>query len=91
MVLDTSKHYNIDTMLIEEARTRGVFIRGATRRLIAYCIAKHAQASQRPLLTPVSDPPFHALSHGSLSFALHGSFFNRFLIGQNSSTTNQNL
>ena len=28
----------------------------------------------RSLLTPVSDPAFHALSHGSLSFALHGSF-----------------
>ena len=41
--------------------------------------------------TPVSDPAFHALSHGSLSFALHGSFFNHFLIGQNSSTANQNL
>ena len=37
----------------------------------------------RSLLTPVSDPAFHA--HGSLSFALHGSFFNHFLIGQNSS------
>ena len=45
----------------------------------------------RSLLTPVSDPAFHALSHGSLSFALHGSFFNHFLIGQNSSTANQNL
>ena len=45
----------------------------------------------RSLLTPVSDPDFHALSHGSLSFALHGSFFNHFLIGQNSSTANQNL
>ena len=37
------------------------------------------------LLTPVSDPAFHALSYGSLSFALHGSFFNHSLIGQNSS------
>ena len=45
----------------------------------------------RSLLTPVSDPAFHALSHSSLSFALHGSFFNHFLIGQNSSTANQNL
>ena len=35
----------------------------------------------RSLLTPVSDPAFHALSHGSLSFALHGSFLNHFLIG----------
>ena len=41
--------------------------------------------------TPVSDPAFHALSHGSLSFALHGSFFNHFFIGQNSLTANQNL
>ena len=44
----------------------------------------------RSLSTPVSDPVFHALSHGSLSFALHGSFFNHFLIGGNSSTANQN-
>ena len=45
----------------------------------------------RSLLTPVSDPAFYALSHGTLGFALHGSFSNRFLIGQNSSTANQNL
>ena len=45
----------------------------------------------RSLLTPVSDPAFQALSHGCLSFALHGSFLNHFLIGQNSSTANQNL
>ena len=43
------------------------------------------------LSTPVSDPAFHDLSHGSLSFALHGSFFNHFLNGQNSSTANQDL
>ena len=36
----------------------------------------------RSLLTPVSDPAFHSLSHISFSFA--GSFFNHFLIGQNS-------
>ena len=45
----------------------------------------------RSLLSPVSDPAFHALSHGSLGFALHGSFFNHFLTSQNSSTANQNL
>ena len=45
----------------------------------------------RSLLTQVSDPAFYALLHGSLGFALHGSFYNRFLIGQNSSTANQNL
>ena len=43
------------------------------------------------LLTPVFDPAFYALSHGSLSSALHGSFFNHFLIGQNFSTVNQNI
>ena len=32
---------------------------------------------------------FYALSHGTLSFALHGSFFNHFLIGGDSSTANQ--
>ena len=45
----------------------------------------------RSLLSPVSDPAFHALSHGSLGFVLHGRFFNHFLTSQNSSTANQNL
>ena len=45
----------------------------------------------RSLLTPVSDPAFQALSHGSHGFALHGSFFNHFFIGQNCSTANENL
>ena len=45
----------------------------------------------RSLLTSVSDTDSYDLSHGSLSFAVHGSFFNHFLIGQNFSTTNQNL
>ena len=45
----------------------------------------------RSLLTPVSDPAFQALSHGCLGFALHGSFLNHFIIGQNYSTANQNL
>ena len=43
------------------------------------------------LLTPVSDTIFDAHSHGTLGFALHGSFFNHFLIGGNSSTANQIL
>ena len=33
------------------------------------------------LLTLVSDTVFYALSHGTLGFALHGSFFNHLLIG----------
>ena len=37
-------------------------------------------------MTPFSDSVFYALSHGSLGFAFHGSFFNHSLIGQNSST-----
>ena len=45
--------------------------------------------SARSLLIPISDPAFNALSHDTLSFALHGSFYNCFLIGQNSSTANQ--
>ena len=32
---------------------------------------------------------FYALSHGTLGFALHGSYLNHFLIGGNSSTANQ--
>ena len=31
-------------------------------------------------LTPVSDTVVYALSHGTLSFALHGSLFNHFLM-----------
>ena len=43
------------------------------------------------LWTPVSNTVFYALSHGALGFALHGSSFNHFLIGGNSSTANQIL
>ena len=43
------------------------------------------------LLTPVSDTVVYYLLHDALSFALHGSLFKHFLIGQNSSTANQNL
>ena len=43
------------------------------------------------LLTPVSETVFYALSHGTLGFALHGSYLNNFLIGGNSSTANQIL
>ena len=39
------------------------------------------------LLTQVSDTVFHALSHGTFGFALHGSFFNHVLIGGNSSNS----
>ena len=35
----------------------------------------------RSLLTPVSGTVFKALSHSSLGFALHGSFFNHLLSG----------
>ena len=34
---------------------------------------------------------FYALSHGTLGFALHGSSYNHFLIGGDSSTANQIL
>ena len=40
------------------------------------------------LLKPVSETIFDALSHGTLSFALHGSYLNHFLIGGNSATAN---
>ena len=42
-------------------------------------------------MTQVSDTAFYALSHDALSFALHGSCFNHFLIGGNCSTANQIL
>ena len=41
--------------------------------------------------TPVSESVFYALSHGTLGFALHGSFLNHSLIGGDSSTANQIL
>ena len=34
-------------------------------------------------MTQVSDTAFYALSHGTLGVALHGSFYNHFLIGGN--------
>ena len=43
------------------------------------------------VMTSVSDTVFYAHSHGTHGFALHGSFFNHFLIGGNSSTANQIL
>ena len=43
------------------------------------------------LLTPVSNTVFHALSHGTFGFTLHGSLFNQVLIGGKSSTANQIL
>ena len=45
----------------------------------------------RALLTAVSDTVLYALSRGALGFALHGSFFNLFLICGHSSTANQIL
>ena len=58
--------------------------------LFVFSIYGHKQ-NAGSLLTPVSDTVFYALSHGTLSFALHGSSFNHFLIGANSSTANQIL
>ena len=37
------------------------------------------------------DTVLYALSHGTLRFALHGSFFNHFLIGGDSLSANQIL
>ena len=59
-----------------------------TIALFVFLKSDHKQ-NARSLLTPVSDPAFHARSHGILSFALHGSFLNHFLIGGNSSRANQ--
>ena len=51
------------------------------RSLFVFSISDPKQ-NARSLLTPVFDPAFHALLHGSLGFAVHPSFFNHFLIGQ---------
>ena len=65
-------------------------LKNETTHCFVFSIVGHKQ-NARSLLTSVSDTVFYALSHGSLGFAVHGSFFNHFLIGQNFSTTNQNL
>ena len=44
------------------------------------------------LLKPASDTVFYAVSHGTLGVALHGSFFNHFLIiGENLQPANRNF
>ena len=53
--------------------------------------ANNNKQNARQLLTPVSFTVFYTLSHGTLSFAFHGSFLNYFLIGQNAPTANQIL
>ena len=58
--------------------------------LFVFSISDRKQ-NARSHLTPPSNPAFHALSHGSLGFALHDSFFNHFLNRQNSLTANQIL
>ena len=63
---------------------------GEARALFVFSLSDPKQ-NARSLLTPVSGTVFYALSHGTLGFALHGSFFNHFLIGGNSSTANQIL
>ena len=64
-----------------------------TRHNISLFVFSIADPKQNvnSFMTPFSDSVFYALSHGSLGFAFHGSFFNHVLIGQNSSTANQNL
>ena len=51
----------------------------------------HPKQNATSLLTPFFDTVFDALSHGTLSFALRGSYLSHFLIGGNSSTANQIL
>ena len=52
--------------------------------LLVFSIAGGPKQNARSLLTHVSDTVFHALSHGSLHFDLHGSLvnhlFQRFLL-----------
>ena len=59
------------------------YILSKTMSLFVFLKSDQKQ-NARSLLPPVSDPALHSLSHGSLGFALHGSFLNHFLIGQNS-------
>ena len=61
-----------------------------TIALFVFLIGGQKQ-NARSLLTSVSDIVSYALSHGSLCFAVHGSFFNHFNIANKFSTTNRNL
>ena len=63
---------------------------GPCRALFVFSMVGSKQ-NAGSLLTPVSDTVFNALSHGTLGFAPHGSYYNHFLIGRNTSTANQAL
>ena len=67
-----------------------IFIKGWVTFHTVFSIGGSKQ-NVKSFWTPVSESVFYALSHGSLGFALHGSFFNHFLIGWFSSTANKNL
>ena len=59
--------------------------------LCLYLSMGGSEQNVKSFWTPVSESIIYALSHGSLGLALHGSFFNHFLIGWFSSTANKNL
>ena len=75
------------TLLPEQQRYKGTV---KNNTLFVFSINGPKQ-NATSLMTTGSDPAFYAPSHGTLGFALHGSFYNRFLICQNSSTANQSL
>ena len=76
--------------LLQETERSMVFHSDKMQLPLFVFLKSDPKQNARSFLTPVTDPTFHALSHGSIGFALHGSFFNHLLIGQNSSTANQN-
>ena len=88
-------HYTAPTMMglkraliFHNKREEGVL--KEDRPLFVFLIVGPKQ-NAGSLLTPVSGTVFHALSHGTFGFTLHGSLFNQVLIGGKSSTANQIL
>ena len=60
--------------------TAVITLSGVAKSLFVFSIGGSKQ-NVKSFWTPVSETVFYALSHGSLGFALHGSFFNHLLIG----------
>ena len=65
---------------VSQGDNGGICGKGNQSALFVFSVSDTKQ-NARSLLTPVSGTVFYALSHGSLGFALHGSFFNHLLIG----------
>ena len=81
-------HFKSNSSQMKSGISAFVFLHSLT---LFVFLKSDLKQNARSLLTPVSDPAFHALSHGSLSFALHCRFFNPFIIGKNLPKANHNF